>query len=139
MEHMDSDARAKVYQPEKGRYKVLLEGSRMGQLIGRRGETLDAIQQLTNYSVNRGSDKRVRVQVDAEGYREKREESLQRLAAKVAAKVTRYRKNVTLEPMNAYERHVIHTALQDTPHVTTYSMGTEPNRRVVVAYDRTQS
>ena len=137
MAHMDSDARAKVYLPEKGRYKVFLEGSRMGQLIGRRGETLDAIQQLCNYSVNRGSDKRVRVQVDAEGYREKREESLQRLANKVAAKVVKYRRNVTLEPMNAYERHVIHTALQDVENVTTYSMGTEPNRRVVVAYDRT--
>ena len=138
MTHMDSDAKAKVYQPEKGRYKVVLEGSRMGQLIGHRGETLDAIQQLANYSVNRGSDKRVRVQVDAEGYREKREETLQRLAAKVAAKAAKYRKNVTLEPMNAYERHVIHTALQDTPYVTTYSTGTEPNRRVVVVFDRTR-
>ena len=137
MAHMDSDAKAKVYLPEKGRYKVLLEGSRMGQLIGRRGETLDAIQQLCNYSVNRGSDKRVRIQVDAEGYRDKREESLQRLAMKVAGKVVKYRKNVTLEPMNAYERHVIHTALQNVENVTTYSMGTEPNRRVVVGYDRT--
>ena len=137
MAHMDSDAKAKVYQPEKGRYKVILEGSRMGALIGRRGETLDAIQQLTNYSMNRGSDRqRVRVQVDAEGYREKREESLQRLAAKTAAKVIKYRRNVTLEPMNAYERHVIHTALQDTEGVTTFSTGTDPNRRVVVAYDR---
>ena len=136
MEHMDSDAKAKVYLPEKGRYKVILEGNKMGQLIGRRGETLDAIQQLTNYAVNHGSDKRIRIQVDAEGYREKREESLQRLANKVAAKVVKYRKNVTLEPMNAYERHVIHTALQDVRNVTTYSMGTEPNRRVVVAYDR---
>jgi len=139
MEHMDSDAKARVYLPEKGRYKVILEGNKMGQLIGRRGETLDAIQQLTNYTVNRSSDKRVRIQVDAEGYREKREESLQRLAAKVAAKVVKYRKNVTLEPMNAYERHVIHTALQEVSGVTTYSMGSEPNRRVVVAYDRTGS
>ena len=74
--------------------------------------------------------------MDAEGYRAKREESLQRLAIKVAGKVVRYRKNMTLEPMNAYERHVIHTALQDVEHVTTYSMGTEPNRRVVVAYEK---
>ena len=139
LEHMDSAAEVKVYESEKGRYKVFLEGEKLGALIGRRGETLDAIQQLTNYSINRGSEKnRARVQVDAENYREKREQSLERLAEKVAGKVTKYRRNVTLEPMNAYERHVIHTALQDTPSVTTFSIGTEPNRRVVVSYDRTK-
>ena len=139
LEHMDSNAEVKVYESEKGRYKVFLEGDKLGALIGRRGETLDAIQQLTNYSINRGSEKnRARVQVDAENYREKREQSLERLAEKVAGKVTKYRRNVTLEPMNAYERHVIHTALQDTPGVTTFSIGTEPNRRVVVSYDRTK-
>ena len=139
LEHMDSEAEVRVYQTEKDRYKVYLDGDKLGALIGRRGETLDAIQQLTNYSVNRSSDKgRVRVQVDAENYREKREQSLERLAQKVAGKVTKYRRNVTLEPMNAYERHVIHTALQDTKYVTTFSIGTEPNRRVVVSYDRTK-
>ena len=140
LEHMDSAAEIKIYESEKGRYKVYLEGEKLGALIGRRGETLDAIQQLTNYSINRGSEKnRVRVQVDAENYREKREQSLERLAEKVAGKVTKYRRNVTLEPLNAYERHVIHTALQDTPGVTTFSIGTEPNRRVVVSYDRTKA
>lgn len=140
LEHMDSAAEIKIYESEKGRYKVYLEGEKLGALIGRRGETLDAIQQLTNYSINRGNEKnRVRVQVDAENYREKREQSLERLAEKVAGKVTKYRRNVTLEPMNAYERHVIHTALQDTPGVTTFSIGTEPNRRVVVSYDRTKA
>ena len=140
LEHMDSAAEVKVYESEKGRYKVFLEGEKLGALIGRRGETLDAIQQLTNYSINRGSEKnRARVQVDAENYREKREQSLERLAEKVAGKVTKYRRNVTLEPMNAYERHVIHTALQDTPSVTTFSIGTESNRRVVVSYDRTKA
>ena len=140
LEHMDSAAEVKVYESEKGRYKVFLEGEKLGALIGRRGETLDAIQQLTNYSINRGSEKnRARVQVDAENYREKREQSLERLAEKVAGKVTKYRRNVTLEPMNAYERHIIHTALQDTPSVTTFSIGTEPNRRVVVSYDRTKA
>lgn len=140
LEHMDSAAEIKIYESEKGRYKVYLEGEKLGALIGRRGETLDAIQQLTNYSINRGSEKnRVRVQVDAENYREKREQSLERLAEKVAGKVTKYRRNVTLEPMNAYERHVIHTALQDTPGVITFSIGTEPNRRVVVSYDRTKA
>ena len=136
LQHMDSAAQVTIYQPEKGRYKVILEGEKLGALIGRRGETLDAIQQLTNYSVNRSSDKRVRIHVDAENYRLKREQSLQHLARKVAAKVIKYKRNVTLEPMNAYERHVIHTALQDVENVTTYSMGTEPNRRVIVAYDR---
>ena len=119
LEHMDAKAEVKVYEVEKNRYKVILEGEKLGALIGRRGETLDAIQQLTNY-------------------REKREESLERLAQKVAGKVVKYRRNVTLEPMNAYERHVIHTALQDTQYITTFSIGTEPNRRVVVSYDRTK-
>ena len=136
LEHMDSAAQVKVYEVEKGRYKVILEGEKLGQLIGRRGETLDAIQQLTNYAVNTGSDKRIRIQMDAENYRAKREQSLESLANKVAAKVAKYRRSVTLEPMNAYERHVIHAALQDVKGVTTYSVGTEPNRRVVVAYDR---
>ena len=139
LEHMDAKAEVKVYEVEKGRYKVILEGEKLGALIGRRGETLDAIQQLTNYSINRsGESKRARVQIDAENYREKREESLERLAQKVAGKVVKYRRNVTLEPMNAYERHVIHTALQDTQYITTFSIGTEPNRRVVISYDRTK-
>ena len=136
LEQMESSAEIRIYLPEKGRYKVILEGKNLGALIGRRGETLDAIQQLTSYAVNRSGNGRVRVQLDAENYREKREQSLQHLARKVAAKVTKYRRSVTLEPMNAYERHVIHTALQDVPGVTTYSTGTEPNRRVIVAYDR---
>lgn len=136
LEQMESPAQVRVYLPEKGRYKVILEGENLGALIGRRGETLDAIQQLTSYAVNRSASGRVRVQLDAEGYREKREQSLQHLARKVAGKVTKYYRSVTLEPMNAYERHVIHTALQDVPGVTTYSTGTEPNRRVIVAYDR---
>ena len=134
LEHMDSAAEIKVYLPEKGRYKVILEGQGLGALIGRRGETLDAIQQLTSYAVNRGGGPRVRIHLDAENYRAKREQSLQHLARKVAGKVVRYRRSVTLEPMNAYERHVIHTALQDFEGVTTYSTGTDPNRRVIVAY-----
>ena len=115
---------------------VTLEGERLGAVIGHRGETLDAIQQLTNYAVNRGRTQRVRIQVDAENYRAKREDSLRRLATKVAGKVVKYRRNITLEPMNAYERHVIHETLQDYPDVITYSTGTEPNRRTVVAFSR---
>ena len=136
LEHMDSAAEVKVYEEEKNRYKVILEGQKLGALIGRRGETLDAIQQLTNYAVNSGCDKHLRIHVDAENYRAKREQSLESLANKVAGKVLKYRRSVTLEPMNAYERHVIHAALQDKEGVTTYSIGTEPNRRVVVAYER---
>ena len=135
LQQMEVQAEVKVYLPEKGRYKVFLEGQGLGTIIGRRGETLDAIQQLTSYSVNR-TGSRVRVQLDAENYRAKREQSLERLANKVAGKVVKYRRSVTLEPMNAYERHVIHTALQEVPGVTTYSTGVDPNRRVIVAYDR---
>ena len=133
MEQLEVDATPEISVTENG-YQVVLQGQNLGAIIGRRGETLDAIQQLTNYSVNRGQSKRVRVHIDAEGYRAKREEALQRLAVKVAGKVVKYRKNVTLEAMNAYERHVIHSALQEYPDVTTYSTGTEPNRRTVVVY-----
>ncbi|MGE4275922.1 MAG: RNA-binding cell elongation regulator Jag/EloR [Lawsonibacter sp.] len=134
MKHLDVYAVPEIYVADESGYKIILQGKNLGAIIGRRGETLDAIQQLTNYSINHGQSKRVRVHIDAEGYRAKREDSLQRLAVKVAGKVVKYRKNMTLEAMNAYERHVIHTALQDYPNVTTYSTGVEPNRRTVVAY-----
>ena len=118
---------------------VNLSGSNMGAVIGRRGETLDAIQHLTNYVINRGSDKHMHICVDAESYRAKREESLVRLAEKMAAKVIKYKRSMALEPMNSYERHIIHAALQDYEGVSTSSTGTEPNRRVVVSYDRPQN
>ncbi|MBD5084203.1 MAG: KH domain-containing protein [Clostridiales bacterium] len=133
-EHMGVEA-TPVVTKEGDTYQVVLEGENMGALIGHRGETLDAIQQLTGYAVNKGRSHRVRIHVDAEGYRARREESLNRLARKTAGKVVKYRRNITLEAMNAYERHVIHTALQDYPGVSTFSTGTEPNRRTVVAYD----
>lgn len=139
LEKMEISAVIRVYLPEKGRYQVILEGSGMGQVIGRRGETLDAIQQLTSYCINRNGNGRVRVTLDAENYRAKREESLNHLAHKVASKVVKYRRSVTLEPMNAYERHIIHTALQEEPYVSTGSVGMEPNRRVVVSYDRSNA
>ena len=136
LEHMGSDAVPHAVKTADDTYMVDLVGNDLGMLIGRRGDTLDAIQHLANYAINRDANKRSRISVDAENYRCKREESLQRLAAKVAGKVIKYRRNITLEPMNAYERHVIHAALQDTEFVTTYSTGTEPNRRIVVAYTR---
>ena len=134
LEHLEVQATPAISVSPEGNYQVVLQGQHLGAIIGRRGETLDSIQQLTSYSVNRGSAMRVRIQVDAENYRAKREDSLQRLAVKVAGKVVKFRKNMALEPMNAYERHVIHTALQDYPNVSTYSTGVDPNRRTVVAY-----
>lgn len=134
--HMGVEAEINIAPRQEGGYLVTLEGKKLGALIGHRGETLDAVQQLTNYSVNRGRTHRVRIHIDAENYRAKREESLKRLATKVAAKVVKYRRNITLEPMNAYERHVIHETLQDYKDVITYSTGTEPNRRTVVAFSR---
>ncbi len=136
MEHMGVNATPNIEKRPEGGYLIVLEGEKLGALIGHRGETLDAIQQLTNYAVNKGRTRRVRIHIDVENYRAKREESLRRLAEKVAAKVVKYRRNVTLEPMNAYERHVIHEALQDYPDVITYSTGAEPNRRTVVAFSR---
>ena len=131
---MEVNAVPQISVDAEGNYLVELVGQDLGAVIGRRGETLDAIQQLTGYAVNKGLAHRDRVRIDAECYRSKREESLERMARRTAEKAVRFRRNVTLEPMNAYERHVIHTALQDYPEVTTYSIGAEPNRRTVVAY-----
>ena len=136
LEHMDSKAVPHCWKAEGGTYKVDLVGDDLGYLIGRRGDTLDAIQHLANYSVNREVDGHIRINVDAECYREKREESLRRYARKKAQQVLKARRRTTLEPMNAYERHVIHAALQEMDNITTHSTGTEPNRRVVIEYVR---
>ena len=108
---MGIEADIEITEREGGGLVANLSGSAMGAVIGRRGETLDAIQHLVNYSVNRGSEK-MHISVDAENYRSKREESLVRLAEKMAAKAVKYKRSMALEPMNSYERHVIHTALQ---------------------------
>ena len=134
LERMGVKASIEISARENGGVNVNLSGSGMGAIIGRRGETLDAIQHLTNYVVNRGSEKRMHISVDAECYRSKREESLTRLAEKMAEKAIKYKRSMALEPMNSYERHVIHTALQNYEGVTTSSTGVEPNRRVVVSY-----
>ena len=136
LEHMDSKAVPHCYQTEGNTYKVDLVGDDLGYLIGRRGDTLDAIQHLANYTINRDVEGRIRINVDAESYREKREESLRRYARKKAQQVLKARRRTTLEPMNAYERHVIHAALQDMENITTHSTGVEPNRRVVIEYVR---
>ena len=136
LEHMDSKAVPHCWKAEGNTYKVDLVGDDLGYLIGRRGDTLDAIQHLANYTVNRDVDGHIRINVDAECYREKREDSLRRYARKKAQQVLKARRRTTLEPMNAYERHVIHAALQDMENITTHSTGTEPNRRVVIEYVR---
>jgi len=130
---MDIDVSLDLTEEEDS-VSVILTGKDPGALIGRRGETLDAIQHLTNYVVNRGSASRVRINLDAENYRQRRNEALENLASRTAGKVIKYRRNMTLDPMNAYERHVIHSALQEHDRVSTFSVGSEPNRRVVVAY-----
>ncbi len=132
---MGIEADIEITEREGGGLVANLSGSAMGAVIGRRGETLDAIQHLVNYSVNRGSEK-MHISVDAENYRSKREESLVRLAEKMAAKAVKYKRSMALEPMNSYERHVIHTALQNYEGVSTASTGVEPNRRVVVTYEK---
>ena len=136
MEHMGSKAVPHAWKADENTYKVDLVGDDLGYLIGRRGDTLDAIQHLCNYTINRDIDGHVRINVDAECYREKREESLRRYARKKAQQVLKARRRTTLEPMNAYERHVIHATLQEMENITTHSTGTEPNRRVVIEYIR---
>ena len=136
LEKMGSDAVPHAWKEADNAYKVELTGSDLGYLIGRRGDTLDAIQHLSNYTINRGVEGHIRINVDAEDYRQKREDSLRRYARKKAQQVLKARRRTTLEPMNAYERHVIHAALQDMENITTHSTGTEPNRRVVIEYVR---
>ena len=136
LEHMDSNAVPHCWKESGSTYRVDLVGEDLGYLIGRRGDTLDAIQHLCNYAVNRDVGGHIRVNVDAEAYRQKREESLRRYARKKAQQVLKARRRTTLEPMNAYERHVIHAALQDMENITTHSTGVEPNRCVVIEYVR---
>lgn len=114
---------------------VLLElsGEGIGLLIGKRGQTLDSLQYLVNLVANRYSEQYIRIVLDAENYRQRRKESLEQLAKRLGSKAVRTRKEVVLEPMNALERKIIHTALQEIKGVKTYSEGVEPNRRIVVA------
>ena len=136
LEHMGSNAVPHAVKAEENTYKVELVGEDLGYLIGRRGDTLDAIQHLSNYAAKKFAEGHIRINVDAEEYREKREDSLRRYARKKAQQVLKARRRTTLEPMNAYERHVIHATLQEMENITTYSTGTEPNRRVVIEYVR---
>lgn len=113
-----------------------LSGDQMGILIGKRGQTLDSLQYLVSLVVNKDSDDYIRVKVDTENYRERRKETLENLAKNMAYKVKRTKRPLSLEPMNPYERRIIHSALQDDKYVTTHSEGDEPFRRVVVTLKR---
>jgi len=121
-----------VKTDEEGNVRVDMEGDTLGILIGRRGETLDALQYLTSLQVNKGQNDYTRVTLDTEGYRAKREEALVRLANRMANRAQKTGRKVSLEPMNPYERRILHSALQNHPAVTTHSEGEEPNRHVVI-------
>ncbi len=136
LEHMGSDAVPHAWKSDGNTYQVEFTGADLGYLIGRRGDTLDALQHLCNYTINRGVEGHIRINVDAEEYRRKREDSLCRYARKKAQQVLKNRRRCSLEPMNAYERHLIHSTLQDMENITTHSTGTEPNRRVVIEFVR---
>lgn len=130
-EFMDVEAKIAIKE-EDSKIMVHLSGDNMGLLIGYRGETLDALQYLTNLAVNKNNDEYKRIVIDTEEYRSKREETLRRLAKRLANKVQRTKRSIVLEPMNPYERRIIHYTLQNHPHVITYSEGDEPYRKVVI-------
>jgi spoIIIJ-associated protein len=124
------------YNEEELNMEIDLSGDEMGVLIGKRGQTLDSLQYLVSLVVNKGSNEYIRVKIDTEDYRKRRKETLENLAKNIAFKVKRSRRSVTLEPMNPYERRIIHSILQGDKFVTTYSEGDEPFRRIVVALKR---
>ena len=115
---------------------IELSGDEMGVLIGKRGQTLDSLQYLTSLVVNKGSNEYIRVKVDTENYRKRRKDTLENLAKNLAYKVKRTKRPVTLEPMNPYERRVIHSTLQNDKYVSTHSEGDEPFRRVVITLNK---
>ncbi len=124
------------YDEENKNLNIDLSGDEMGILIGKRGQTLDSLQYLVSLVVNKDSEEYIRVKVDTEDYRKRRKETLENLAKNIAYKVKRTKRSVSLEPMNPYERRVIHSALQNDRYVTTHSEGEEPFRRVVVTLKR---
>ena len=137
---MDMDVEiSEDYQKDKGILTVNMEGEDMGVLIGKRGQTLDSLQYLVSLVVNKGIDGYIHVKADTENYRERRKKTLENLAKNVAFKVKRTRQPVALEPMNPYERRIIHSALQNEKFITTYSEGEEPYRKVIVALKKDEN
>ena len=133
---MDMEVKISSRIDEEGALEIVMDGKNMGILIGKRGQTLDSLQYLTNRVANKTQDGYVRVKLDTEDYRRRRKETLENLAKNIAYKVKRTKKPVALEPMNPYERRIIHSALQADRYVTTHSEGEEPYRRVVVTLIR---
>ena len=124
------------YNEEEKSMDIELSGNEMGVLIGKRGQTLDSLQYLVSLVVNKESEEYIHVKVDTENYRQRRKETLENLAKNIAYKVKRTKRSISLEPMNPYERRIIHSALQNDKYVTTHSEGEEPFRRVVVTLKR---
>ena len=133
---MGVDVSVDVNTDEEGAVRVNMSGDTLGILIGRRGETLDALQYLTSLQVNKGREEYTRVTLDTENYRAKREEALVRLANRMAARAVKTGRRVSLEPMNPYERRILHSALQNNPQVSTHSEGEEQNRHVVITLNK---
>ncbi len=133
----EEDSAVKVEIGEEDHYYVEVSGAKMGVLIGRRGETLDAAQYLCGLVINKGRNgEKLRVTIDTENYRAKRIRTLQNLAEKNAEKALKYKRNITMEPMSPYERRIIHATLTGRENITTFSVGSEPKRRVVVSYKK---
>lgn len=130
-EKMSIDTQLDIKEDEES-LLINVSGDDSGIIIGRRGETLDSLQYLTSLVINKGKETYKRVTIDTENYRQKREQTLIKLANRLASKVIKYKKSITLEPMNPYERKVIHSTLQNNKYVETYSLGSEPNRKVII-------
>lgn len=130
---MKLDYKINGVEYQEGRVRINIIGKDMGLLIGRKGETLNAVQFIVGLIVNRNREEKIRVMLDVEDYRKKREDSLEALALRLSDKVKKTRKNVVMRPMTSQERRIVHTTLQSDPNITTYSMGDEPNRKVVIS------
>ncbi len=133
LEHMKIDYQVNQAETKEGYIHINLSGNDMGLLIGRRGETLDALQFVTGLILNRKKENRVKVLLDVEDYRKKREESIESLALKLSDRVKSTRKNVVMRPMSSQERRIVHSVLQNDAQITTFSTGDEPNRKVVIS------
>lgn len=136
MEKMKVKANVEIIDRDEEQVTINIEGEDLGNLIGRRGQTLDSIQYLANLATNRGGQDRIRIIVDVSGYRQRREQTLYNLAVRLAERVEQRGEIITLEPMNAHERRVIHLALQDNPNVYTQSRGEDPERKIVISPKR---
>ncbi len=133
LQRMKIDYQITAVDCEGGRVRINITGKDMGLLIGRKGETLNSLQFILNLIINREREEKIHVVLDVENYRKKKEESLEALALRLSDKVKKTRKNVIMRPMNSQERRIVHTTLQGDPQITTYSMGDEPNRKVVIS------